>query len=159
VASRCPALEHGDGALTMTATGTQSTFVDGGALKLSRVMHTVELSKLSPGVKYNYRVGDPATADGWSKVFAFTAKRSPAQIASVGRTGTGIRILAYCDMGHRESSGVLAGAVTRRPLPPQLELVLSHETFEVTNQTQRYLSRYLIDTFIDPFRLLEDACL
>ena len=107
VASSCQAVEHGDGALTMTATGTQSTFVDGGSEKLSRVMHTVELSKLSPGVKYNYRVGDPATADGGSKVFAFTAKRSPAQIASVGRTG--VRILAYCDMGHRESSGVLAG--------------------------------------------------
>jgi hypothetical protein len=37
-------------------------------------------------------------------LFFFYAKRSPAQIAA----GPPLKMLAFCDVGHRESRGVLA---------------------------------------------------
>jgi hypothetical protein len=64
----------------------------------------VVLRGLEPGVKYQYTVGDASKPGGVSQVFFFYAKRSPAQVAD----GPPLKMLAFCDVGHLESSGVLA---------------------------------------------------
>eukprot|EP00736_Rhodelphis_marinus_P011284 Rmarinus@m.27937 len=62
------------------------------------VMHTVTLTKLSPGQRYYYRYGHPTTGS-WSDVHSFVAARQPADHSEP------VRILAYGDMGHPDYPG------------------------------------------------------
>ena len=50
------------------------------------------------------RVGGADPASSWSAPFAFTAKRTPEQIA---RSGDPLTFLAVCDIGHEESASLL----------------------------------------------------
>ena len=105
VSANCSTVvEYGtDGQLSTRVAGEKESFVDGGPERLVRVIHKTLLTGLLPGETYDYRAGDPGRAASWSRRFFFRAKRSPAQI----RMGPPLRILAVCDMGHRESTGVL----------------------------------------------------
>lgn len=93
-----------DSSLSMRAKGSYTTFVDGGLERLVRIIHVVVISGLEAGVKYEYAVGDPTKPGGVSKTFFFFAKRSDAQISD----GPPLKLLAFCDVGHLESSAVLA---------------------------------------------------
>jgi hypothetical protein len=93
-----------DPLLPLFTNGTQYEFTDGGPAKSVRVIHTVVLSNLEPGVKYAYRVGGHSVEPKhWSVEFFFFAKRTPAQIAA----GPPLKMIAACDVGLQESAGLL----------------------------------------------------
>jgi acid phosphatase type 7 len=92
----------GNEELVLSATGEERAFVDGGNASGTRFIHHATLRELRPGEKIAYRVGDPVSR-AWSERFWFFHKRSPEQI----RAGPPLRMIAVCDVGHSDSTGVL----------------------------------------------------
>lgn len=81
-------VEYGPDGLTMTATGSSTKFVDGGAGAHSQFIHKTTLPNLLPGTRYVYHCGGKF---GWSAEFWFTTlsndTRKPVQVAIFGDMG------------------------------------------------------------------------
>ncbi|XP_025104272.1 LOW QUALITY PROTEIN: acid phosphatase type 7-like [Pomacea canaliculata] len=76
--------------LNLTASGSMTTFVDGGSQHRKLYIHRVTLTGLLPGHKYVYVVGGP---EGWSKQFNFRAMKDGSDWSP--------KMMVYGDMGSR----------------------------------------------------------
>lgn len=121
--------EGGHPSSIFVVVGESREFIDGGPDRRRRYVHHATLSGLEPGARYEYRVGDPSLPGGGMRpaegrpMFAFTAKRSAAQIAA----GPPLRMIATCDVGHEKSEAVLrmiAAEVQAGDGAPPIDLVI-----------------------------------
>ncbi|XP_025104271.1 acid phosphatase type 7-like [Pomacea canaliculata] len=78
--------------LNQTASGSMTTFVDGGSQRRTLYIHRVTLTGLKPGQKYVYVVGGP---EGWSEEFHFSAMRDGSDWSP--------RLIVYGDMGNENA--------------------------------------------------------